>query len=181
MKDHGPWKIKSSEVKYKNPWIEVREDAVIRPDGTDGIFSVVTQAPGVSTLALDDDGFVYLVTEFRYAVGRDSIETVSGAVDEGESVLDAAKRELQEEAGISADEWTDLGELHPLSSAVFCPQHLFLARKLSFHEHNRESVEQFMEVKKMKFDEAIRMVMENEIFYGPSCVLILKAARYLGK
>ena len=92
MKTNGPWKIKDSQVKYKNPWISVREDQVIRPDGKDGIFGVVEMVAGASVLPLDDDGFVYLTKEFHYAIEQDSVEVVSGAIDEGETALEAAKR-----------------------------------------------------------------------------------------
>jgi ADP-ribose pyrophosphatase len=180
MKDHGPWKIKSSEIKYKNPWIEVREDQVIRPDGKDGAYGVYSQSPGVSTLALDDDNNAYLVNEFRYAVGHDSLETASGAIEGDERPIDTAKRELQEDAGIIADDWIDFGRIEALSSTVNAPQQLFLARKLRFTDHARESVE-VMEVRKIKFSEAVEMVMDGRISYGPSCVLILKAARFLEK
>ena len=65
MKEHGPWKIKESVIKYKNPWIEVREDKVIRPDGKSGIFGVVNMKHGISVLPMDDEGFVYLTEEFN--------------------------------------------------------------------------------------------------------------------
>src|SRR3989344_4829272 len=86
MKKYGPWMIKSSEIKYKNPWIEVREDIVIRPDGKDGIFGVVNMKAGVSILAFDDE-HVYLTKEFKYGIGAESIETISGGIDEGEEPL----------------------------------------------------------------------------------------------
>lgn len=178
MEQRGPWKVKGSEVKYKNPWIEVREDAVIRPDGKDGAYGVVVQGAGVSVLALDSEGFVYLVNEFRYAINQWSLETVSGAIDEGEEPIQAAKRELKEEAGILAENWVDLGGVNPTSSVVSCHQQLFLARDLSFTDHDRDAVE-ILEVRKIKFTDAIQMVMDGEITYGPACVLILKAARYL--
>jgi ADP-ribose pyrophosphatase len=109
MNTNGPWKIKESQEKYKNSWISVREDKVVRPDGKDGIFGVVEILEGVSVLPLDSDGYVYLTDEFHYAVEKNSIEVVSGAIDKNEKPLDAAKRELKEETGILAKKWTNLG------------------------------------------------------------------------
>ena len=61
MEKNGPWTIKNSEIKYKNPWLEVREDQVIQPDGTDGIFGVITFARnGAHILPVDSEGYVYL-------------------------------------------------------------------------------------------------------------------------
>ena len=178
MNANGPWKIKSSKEAYKNPWIRVREDQVIRPDGQDGIFAVVEMVPGVSVLPLDDEGFVYLTSEFRFAVAMDSIEVVSGAIDEHESEIDAAKRELLEETGLTADEWIDLGKINPFTSVVHSPARMYVARHVHLSESNPEGTEK-IQILKIKFEEALRMVMASEITHGPSSVLILKAAEYL--
>ncbi len=179
-KKNGPWVIKSTVSKYKNPWIEVNEDQVIRPDGKPGIFGIVKMISGVSVLPLDDDGFVYLTEEFRYALGRDSIEAVSGGIDGSEKPLDAAKRELEEELGIHAQEWISLGVVNPFTSVVHSPAYLFLAKKLKFSTKNPEGTE-IIKTKKMKIEDAIKMVLESKITHGPTCVLILKAAHYLKK
>jgi len=177
---NGPWIIKSTISKYKNPWIEVNEDQVIRPDGKPGIFGIVKMISGVSVLPLDENGFIYLTEEFRYAVGRDSIEAVSGGIDGGERPLDAAKRELEEELGIQAKEWISLGVVNPFTSVVHSPAHLFLAKKLKFSAKNPEGTE-IIKMKKMKIEDAIKMVLESKITHGPTCVLILKAVHYLKK
>lgn len=175
---HGPWIIKNSIQKYKNPWIEVNEDQVIRPDGKEGIFGIVKMKPGVSVLAIDSDGFVYLTKEFHYAVGEDSIEAVSGAIDDNEKPLDAAKRELLEELGIEADEWIDLGLVNPFTTVIQSPANLFLARNLKFRRAEPEGTEVIKTIK-IKLDQAVKRVMESKITHGPSCVLILKAKEYL--
>jgi len=74
MNNNGPWKIKSSEEKYKNPWINVREDQVIGPDNKDGIFGIVEMVNGVSILPIDEDGFVYLTKEFHYAIKKATLK-----------------------------------------------------------------------------------------------------------
>lgn len=178
MKKSGAFIIKSSVQKYKNPWIEVTEDQVIRPDGKPGIFGVVAMAGGVSVLPLDEEGYVYLTEEFHYAIRREDIETVSGGSYKGEEALDAAKRELKEELGIEADEWVDLGLVNPLTTVIYSLQRIFLAQKLNFGKDNPEETEDIKLVK-IKLDKAVRMVMDSTITHGPSRVLILKAARYL--
>jgi ADP-ribose pyrophosphatase len=180
MDFNGPWKIKSSREKYKNPWIRVREDQVIRPDGEDGIFGVVEMVAGISVLPLDDNGLVYLTKEFHYAIGQDSIEVVSGAIDKGESSLVAAKRELKEELGIEAKNWVDLGLLNPFTTVIKSPATMYLATKINLSEAKPEGTEK-ISLMKVKFVDALRMVMESKITHGPSCVLILKASEYLRK
>lgn len=180
MEKRGPWTTKGSEVKYRNYWMELREDAVIAPDGTDTTYSYVVMRPGVHMLPIDDDGFVYLIEEFRYPLGRTVLSVPGGATDGDEDPLETAKRELKEEIGGTAEEWTDLGRMDPLVSSVTCDQRLFLARKLSFSEAKPEPIEQIT-MRKMKFEEALERLMRGEITHAPACVLLLKAARFLGK
>ncbi len=79
VQPHGPWQILRSNDIYRDPWIEVRCDDVIRPDGREGTHVVVQMKPGVCVVALDEEGFVHLTGEFHYGIGRDSVEGVSGA------------------------------------------------------------------------------------------------------
>lgn len=171
---YGPWIIKETFSKYKNPWIEVKEDQVIRPDGKPGIFGIVKMKAGISVLPLDDAGFVYLTEEFHYAIGKESIEVVSGAIDGNETPINTAKRELLEELGITANDWIDLGLVNPFTTVINSPAYLFLAKKLKFTKANQEGTE-IIKIRKVKMDEAVKMVLESKITHGPSCVLILKA------
>ncbi|MBP6859158.1 MAG: NUDIX hydrolase [Candidatus Magasanikbacteria bacterium] len=178
MKKHGPWKIKSSTIKYKNKWISVHEDQVVRPDGNPGIFGIVEMVPGVSILPMDEEGNIYLTKEFKYAIGKNSVEVFSGAIDEGESILKAAKRELQEELGCIAKNWVKLGKMDPFTSVVFSPANLFLAKGLSFTNTAFEGTEIITHIK-LPLAKAVQMVMDSKITHGQSCVLILKAWNYL--
>lgn len=176
MKKNGPWTIKSSKVVYVNPWISGREDKVIRPDGNDGIFGVLDIQKGVSVLPIDDELNVYLIEEFRYALEKMSIETASGGIEPNETDTEAAKRELQEEAGIFAKEWIDLGIINPFTSIAISPQHFYIAKKLSFADSKPEGTE-VINVIKLPLNEALGMVESGKITCAPSCLLILKAAR----
>jgi 8-oxo-dGTP pyrophosphatase MutT (NUDIX family) len=173
----GPWKALGSIVTYQNPWIHVREDKVIGPDGKPGIFGVVTMGPGVGVLAMDKDNNVYLAKEYRYGVERITLEVIGGALDEGETKLAAAKRELQEESGITADRWTGLGVIDPFTTVIVSPQYLYLAQDLSFGEAQPEATE-IIEIIKMPFQEAVRQVMDSNITHGGSVAAILKAKEY---
>jgi 8-oxo-dGTP pyrophosphatase MutT (NUDIX family) len=174
----GCWQVEETVERYKSAWLEVKEDKVISPDGRAGTFATVKLKPGISVLAINENEEVYLTSEYRYAVEHVSIEVVSGAIDGGESPAVAARRELREELGIEAAQWVDLGVVDPLTSILSSPASLFLARELSFFEPEREGTE-IIRVMKVKLNEAVRMVMENEIKHCPSCVLILKANNFL--
>ena len=114
---------------YRDPWIAVQVDDVIRPDGKPGIHSIIHLKPGVCVLAMDAAQHVYLAEEFHYGVGRVTLEVVSGGCEIGEAPLTTAQRELREELGIVAGKWTDLGVVDPFTANVVSPTRLFLAEK----------------------------------------------------
>jgi 8-oxo-dGTP pyrophosphatase MutT (NUDIX family) len=174
----GPWTVRDSREVYRNPWIAVRADRVVRPDGEEGEFGVVEMKPGVSVLPVDDDGTAHLVRIYRYTLDRETVEVVAGGIDEGETPQEAARRELREEAGIEAAEWLDLGTLDQLTEVVVSPNRLFLARRLTFAPPRPEGSERIRRVA-VPMDEAVRRVMDGEITHAASATLILKAARRL--
>lgn len=109
-RQHGPWMVKATTLTYHNAFIEVREDRVTQPDGQPGVCATVTMRPGVAVLPVDDDGRVYLVHQFRYALGRESLEVVSGALEAGESALAAASGSCaKNSASPPAPGWTSGG------------------------------------------------------------------------
>lgn len=176
----GPYAVLSSQVQYQNPWMRVREDRVIRPGGSEGLFGVVEMVGGSSVLAIDHDDNVCLVREYKYAVGRDSLEVVSGAIDAGETPLEAARRELREEAGLIADEWHGLGTVDPFTTAIRCTNHLFLATSLSPTPADPDDGEEISLVR-VPLEAALQMVLASEITHASSCILILRAARLFGR
>jgi 8-oxo-dGTP pyrophosphatase MutT (NUDIX family) len=173
---HGPWTVESSERLYGDEFAEVWVDEVSKPGAEPARRVTMRMKPGVAVLALDGEGFVHLVKTFRYAVGKECVEVVQGGTEEGEEPGDAARRELKEELGVEAEELTDLGLVDAVTSQVYAPARIFLARGLSFGETERESTEDLQTVK-LAFDEAVRMVMDGRITQGISCTLILKAER----
>jgi len=174
----GSWTVVGSKVVYKNPWIKVREDKVIRPDGKNGIFGIVTMKKGVTILPYDDNGKVYLTKEYQYSVERVSIEAISGGIDDKESILDAAKRELKEEAGLVAEDWVDFSFVDPFTSVVVSPNYLYLVRGLSRVKQNQEGTET-IKIIKVPFSKALDWAMNGKITHSATVVLILKAAIYL--
>jgi 8-oxo-dGTP pyrophosphatase MutT (NUDIX family) len=175
----GEWTVKSSERIYADEFAEFWVDEVLKPDGEPGRRATMRMKPGVAVLAVDEEGFAHLVRTFRYAVVKECVEVVQGAAEEDEEPDAAARRELKEELGIEAGELTDLGLVDAITSQVFSPARIFLARSLSFGEPDTESTETLKPFK-VKFAEAVRMVMDGEITQGVSCTLILKASRLMG-
>jgi len=178
MRVHGPWVIEERVEKYNSKHLDLQEDRVTRPDGSRGTYATVSLTPGVAVLPVDSDGRVHLTQQFRYAVGRDSIEVPSGARESGEDPLAAARRELHEELGIHAEEWLPLGCVDVDTSIVRCAVHLFVARHLRFTTRDQDPTEVIRPLQ-APLDAAVAMVLNGEITHAPSCVLILQAERQL--
>ena len=164
---HGEWTVESSERLYADDFAEVWVDEVSRPGAGRSRRVTMRMKEGVAVLALDAEGFAHLVETFRYAVGKYSIEAVQGGVEEGEGFERAARRELKEELGIEAEEFLDLGLVDAITSQVYSPARIYLARGLRFGEPDTEETEDLKPVK-VEFEEAVRMVMDGEITQGIS-------------
>lgn len=158
----NPWETVSTRVVYDNPWIKVREDEVVRPDGRPGIYGVVHfKNVAVGVLAIED-GEVYLVGQYRYTLERYSWEIVEGGCPEGEDTLDAARRELEEETGLRARNWVKMGEAH-LSNSVSDELAIwYLATGLEQGEPRPDGTER-LSVRRVGLEEALRMAFAGEI------------------
>lgn len=172
------YQLIGSRPIYENPWIHVREDKVIFPNGNDGIFGIVEMKTGSTVLAINDQNIAYLVKEYKYGIGKESIELVSGGLDGLETPLEGAKRELKEEVGLEAAKWIDLKMVDPFTTIVHAPNHMFLALEVNESTPCPEEWEK-LEVIKVPFEKVVKMVMNGEITHSASCVCILKAEKIL--
>lgn len=179
MDQSNPWRTENSKPIYDNPWISVREDAVIQPDGNPGIYGIVHfKNVAIGVVPLDQEGFIHLVGQYRYPLGIYSWEIPEGGCPEGEEPLAAAKRELKEETGLEAGEWRFLGRAH-LSNSVSNEEALFyLATDLTHGVATPDATEKLAH-KRVSFAQAIKMVMQDEITDALSKMAILQCAQLL--
>ncbi len=176
--EFGPWRIRETQEIFRNDFLRLARDQVVRPDGGPGEHVVVAIKPGVCVVALDEENHVRLTREFHYAVGRETVEAVSGGIDQGETALACAHRELQEELGLKAAQMEWMTTVDPFTSIMVSPTALFLARGLSRVPAAPEATELIGELS-LPLSQAVAMVADGRITHAPSCVAILLTASRL--
>jgi ADP-ribose pyrophosphatase len=171
-----PWKTLSSREIYQNRWIHVREDIAEMPDGNTTIYGVVTSGRCVGVLPFIDHDHVVMVRQYRYVFKENHRwEMPTGAVHAGETLEEAAQREMQEEVGYSAARFQHVSSFY--SSKSFCHEicHLYLGYDLTKAQGIPDETE-FLEVAIMPFSEVLDMVIANEIREAMTVIAVLHAA-----
>jgi hypothetical protein len=159
----GGWIQKSLQIVYDNPWIQIRHEEVIRPNGSEGIYGVVHfKSRAIGVIAIDENDHTWLVQQSRYPNNETTIEIPEGGGPLDEHPLEAAKRELKEETGLTAKNWQPLMELRTSNSVTAGEQQL-------------EETED-IELIKVPVDTAIDMAMRGDIIDAMSVAALLKLA-----
>lgn len=174
----NPWTTLSTREVYLNPWIRVREDAVLKPNGTPGIYGVVEyRNRAVGVVPIDDQDHTWLVGQYRYTQNRYEWEIPEGGCPEGESLEDCARRELLEETGLIAAQLEPLLLDLQLSNSVSNETaHLFVARHLTQEAPQPEDTEQ-LAVRRLPLAEAITMAATGQIRDAMSVIALLALGR----
>lgn len=175
----SPWQTLSREVKYDNPWIRVEEHQVINPAGGEGIYGTVEfKNTAVAIIALFENGDTLLVGQFRYPLQEYHWELPMGGAPSGESTLDCAQRELQEETGYSAIKWRQVLSMHLSNSITQEQGFTFIAENLTVGDMSLEDTEDIT-LDRLPFEEVFQRVMAGEITDAMTVASVLKV-RLLG-
>ncbi|MGI5963372.1 MAG: NUDIX domain-containing protein [Lawsonibacter sp.] len=170
-----------SRTIFEGKIVKLTLDQARLPDGSLASREVVYHPGGVAILALDEDLMVTLVRQYRYPIGQLLLELPAGKLDHGaeEDRLLGAQRELSEETGLEAAEWTYLGYL--LASPGFCNEalHMYLARGLRQVERHPDE-DEFLDVVTMPFDQLAKQVMDGTITDAKTVATTLKVKVLLG-
>ncbi|MFJ1810672.1 MULTISPECIES: NUDIX domain-containing protein [unclassified Streptomyces] len=177
------WEIRSSETPFVGNKTSVRTDEVVMPDGSVVRRDYQVHPGSVAVLALDGDGRVLLIKQYRHPVRQKLWEIPAGLLDvPGENPLHAAQRELYEEAHVKAEDWRVLTDVYPTAGGCDESVRVFLARDLSEADGERfevEDEEADMEHARVPVDELVRGVLAGDVH--SNClvvgVLALVAAR----
>lgn len=161
---NNPWKTIDTKHVYSNPWIKLEHNNVTTPTGTPGIYGVVRfQNIAVGVIPLDQDNNTWIVGQYRYTLNKYSWEIPEGGCPIGTNPLETAKRELKEETGLSANNWTTILENIQLSNSVTDELGFsYVARGLTVGESEPEDTEELV-IRKLPFTELLDMAMKGEI------------------
>ena len=170
----NPWKIRSSEEVYTNPWISLTEHQVINPNGGHGIYGTVHfKNIAIGILVLDEHHNTWLVGQYRFPLSQYSWEIPEGGGHLQTDPLESAKRELLEETGLQANNWTELQRIHLSNSVSDEVGIIYLAQELTYGQAQPEETEA-LETWKLPFEEAYQMVLSATITDSMSVAAILK-------
>ena len=169
-----------SEEIFDGLVLHVQRDTVKLPNGSEAIREVIRHIGAVCVIPVLENGDVVMERQFRYPLDRVILEIPAGKLDApDEDRLSAAQRELIEETGYTADEWTEIGDFHPAPANSDEYITMYLARGLHKGERHLDA-DEFLDVCTVPLKDLVDEVMAGKISDAKTQVAILKAARILG-
>ena len=165
MLENRPWKVlKSERIIDRGPWLSVRQELVELPNGKQiPTWYILDFMNWVNVIAITKDGRFVLIDQYRHGIGQTHYELCAGCIDEGETPMEAAKRELMEETGFGGGEWSEYMVAAPNSSNQSNWCYTFLAVGVEqIHEQQLESTED-IRVHVLTKEEVWRLLQSGEI------------------
>jgi 8-oxo-dGTP pyrophosphatase MutT (NUDIX family) len=171
----NPWTVTDITRPFENAWLAIESNSVIHPDGEAGTYSVVRiRRLAVGVLPIDAQGFVHLVGQWRFPLGRYSWEMPEGGAEPGESAIACARRELEEETGLTADAYSQVLEMDLSNSLTDERAVVFLATGLRQGEAHPEGTE-VLNYRRAPFAEVLALVTDGRIRDAMTVAAILRA------
>ena len=169
----------SSEDIFDGVILHVKRDLVALPNGNTSVREVIRHIGAVCVIPVLDNGDVIVERQYRYPLDRVILEIPAGKLDSaGENRLSAIQRELSEETGYTADEWTEIGPFHP--APAYSDEYITMYMARSLHKGNRHlDADEFLDVYTVPLKTLVEDVMAGRISDAKTQVCILKAARIL--
>ncbi len=173
--DGNPWTVTASSAPFGNDWFRIDRNEVIRPDGGAGEYTIVRfRRLAVGVLPIEPDGHVHLVGQWRFPLDRYSWEIPEGGGEPGEQPLQCAKRELEEETGLTAETWTPILAMDLSNSITDEEGIVFLATGLKAGRKQPEATE-VLRHRRAAFMEVLERVIDGRIRDSLTVAAMLRA------
>jgi ADP-ribose pyrophosphatase len=171
-------KTLATQTVFNGRVIHVKHDRVLCPNGQESMREIVEHRGGVAVVAVTERDEIFLVKQYRYALGCEMWEIPAGKLEEGEEPFSAIKRELEEEVGAVAATWQDLGYIIP--TCGYCSEkiHLYLAKDLTF-THTHPDEDEFLDIVKLPRTKAMEMCKNGEINDAKTICALARAEAWL--
>lgn len=174
-------KVNKKSELHQGRTFRLMQENVTLPSGAITDLDIIRHPGAAAVVAMFSENRLLMLKQYRHAVGRYIWEIPAGTLDEGESGIACAKRELTEETGFRADSWTSLGSITPLPGYSDELIHLFLARDLSPAAQDLD-FDEVLSVHEIPFEKALEMVNDGSIQDAKTiCALCLLCAHIKNK
>ncbi len=156
------YEVISSEQVFKGKVFSIERDSITLPDGRVAVRETVRHNGAAAMVAIDDDGKILFVRQYRHAAGKETLEIPAGTLEKGEEPYDCAIRELEEETGYKCQKMEFMFKFY--SSIGFCSEvlHIYLATGLAKGQANPDD-DEFIELERYTPEEAVKMIFSGEI------------------
>ena len=174
-KKEKTWKVLRTEYLIKRPWLTARRDDVELPDGrTIPEYYVLEYPDWVNIIAITKDGHFVMERQYRHALGCTCFELPCGVIEEGETPIEAAKRELEEETGYGGGKWSKLMELSANPSTMNNLAHCFLATGVEKVSEQHLDPTEDLSVHLLTREEVLNLLRNNEMMQSLMVAPLLK-------
>ena len=161
------WVVKDSSYLFKNKYLTVRKDRVITQKGVEiPDFFVIENPNWINVIAITEDGLFVMEEQYRHGLGIIEHELCAGMIEDGESPLEAAKRELKEETGYAGGDWKLFMKSSPNPSSMNNINYTFLAKGVKKQFEQRLDNREFINVSLLTKDEIKALLDRDEITEG---------------
>ena len=179
LKRLGEKQIASEDI-FDGIILHVKRDTVALPNGNTSVREVIRHIGAVCVIPVNEKNEVVVERQYRYPLDRVILEIPAGKLDApDEDRLSAIKRELREETGYTADEWTEIGDFHP--APAYSDEYITMYMARGLHKGTQDLDEdEFLDVYTIPLSELVEDVMSGKISDAKTQVCVLKVARILG-
>ncbi len=171
---HMREKVLHKTRRFDGKVVTLEHWLIEKPDGKQGVYEVLLHPGASACIPVDEEGNVYLVRQDRIAIGRDTLEIPAGKLEPGEDPLEAAKRELEEETGLSANNWKHLVSQYPAAAYDQEIVHIYLATGLHRGTAHPDE-DEWVSVEVQPLEQLFRRVMNGELQDSKTVTAILMA------